>query len=233
MLTNAAAPPGACRECIWSRSLPLIPRTVSTSSLAGDARIGKNLARPHESSHRKQKTAAADSATGSAFPCIPDSNRGRPMTKTTHWLAYILLLVTPMIAWGADWPAWRGPSGIGVSTEVDLPTKWSPTENVRWRIALPEAGNSTPIVWGQRVYVTQAVKEQRTLMCFDRAEGKLLWQEGVKTGEKEPTHGTNPYCSASPVTDGERVIASYASDGLYCYDFEGKVLWKRTDLGQQ
>jgi outer membrane protein assembly factor BamB len=70
-------------------------------------------------------------------------------------------------------------------------------------------------------------------MCFDCTDGKLLWQEGVKTKEKEPTHGTNPYCSASPVTDGQRVIASFASDGLFCYDFAGKELWRRTDLGRQ
>jgi outer membrane protein assembly factor BamB len=70
-------------------------------------------------------------------------------------------------------------------------------------------------------------------MCFQRTDGKLLWQVGVTTAEKEPTHGTNPYCSASPVTDGERVIASFASDGLFCYDFTGKELWRRTDLGRQ
>ena len=68
---------------------------------------------------------------------------------------------------------------------------------------------------------------------FDRTDGKLLWQQGVTTKEKEPTHQTNPYCPASPVTDGERVIASFASDGLYCYDFGGNLLWKRDDLGRQ
>ena len=134
---------------------------------------------------------------------------------------------------GADWPCWRGPQGTGVTEETKLPTKWSTTENVKWRVALPEAGNSTPAVYGDRVFVTQAVGERRTLMCFARKDGALLWQVGVKTKEKEPTHGTNPYCSASPAADGERVIVSFASDGLYCYDFEGKELWKRDDLGRQ
>ncbi|HEY6167139.1 MAG TPA: PQQ-binding-like beta-propeller repeat protein [Verrucomicrobiae bacterium] len=132
-----------------------------------------------------------------------------------------------------NWPAWRGPLGTGICEEKNLPTKWSATENVKWRIALPEAGNSTPIVWGDRVFVTQAVGARRTLMCFNRADGKLLWQVGVTTKEKEPTHGTNPYCSPSPVTDGARVIVSFASDGMFCYDFSGKELWKRTDLGRQ
>lgn len=71
------------------------------------------------------------------------------------------------------------------------------------------------------------------LLCFDRATGKKLWETRVTSVEKEPTHSTNPYCSASPATDGERVIVSYASDGLLCYDFEGKEVWRRTDLGRQ
>ena len=120
-----------------------------------------------------------------------------------------------------------------MTTEADLPTKWSKTENVKWRVPLPEPGNSTPIVVGDRVFVTQAVKDQRRLMCFARGDGKLLWEAGVTTKEKEPTHATNPYCSASPVSDGERVIASFASDGLYCYDLQGKELWRRDDLGRQ
>jgi outer membrane protein assembly factor BamB len=137
-------------------------------------------------------------------------------------------------AWTADWPAWRGPQGIGVSTEKTLPLHWGTNQNVRWRTPLPERGHATPIIWGNQVFVSQAIEKEgrRTLMCFDRATGKLLWQKGTTYTEKEPTHETNPYCSASPVTDGERVIASFASAGLFCYDFNGKELWHR-DLGQQ
>jgi outer membrane protein assembly factor BamB len=138
-----------------------------------------------------------------------------------------------LVASAGDWPAWRGPLGTGVCDEKNLPTVWGTNQNVRWRVALPEPGNSTPIVWGDRVFVTQPVGDRRTLMCFQRSDGKLLWQAGVTTREQEPTHKTNPYCSASPVTDGERVIASFASDGLYCFDFAGKELWRRTDLGRQ
>lgn len=136
-------------------------------------------------------------------------------------------------ALAGNWPAWRGPLGTGICEEKNLPTRWSTTENVKWRVALPEPGNSTPIVWGGKIFLTQAVGDRRTLMCFNRADGKLLWQSGVVTREKEPTHQTNPYCSASPVTDGERVIVSFASDGLFCYDLAGRELWKRTDLGKQ
>lgn len=100
---------------------------------------------------------------------------------------------------------------------------------MRWKVELPEPGNSTPIIWGDRVFVTQAVakKNERTLMCFDRKSGKLLWQKGTTHEEKESTHETNPYCASSPVTDGERVIAWFGSAGVLCYDFQGKELWKR------
>lgn len=132
-----------------------------------------------------------------------------------------------------NWPGWRGPTGTGVSTEQNLPVQWSTTQNVRWRVDLPERGNSSPIVWGNRVFVTQAVSgdSRRTLMCFDRKDGKLLWQSGVTYKDREQTQRDNPYCSATPVTDGERVIASFGSAGLYCYDFEGKELWHR-ELGK-
>lgn len=148
-------------------------------------------------------------------------------------LAVLLIFFNFEMACAADWPAWRGADGTGVSAETNLPVKWSKTENVRWRIALPEPGNSTPIVSGGRIFITQAVGDRRTLMCFDRTDGSLLWQQGVVSKEKEPTHATNPYCSASPVTDGTHVIVSFASDGLHCYDFTGKKLWERADLGQQ
>jgi len=134
----------------------------------------------------------------------------------------------------ANWPSWRGANGDGVTSETNLPLKWDANTNVRWKVPLPGPGNSTPIVWGNKVFITQAVdkEKRRTLMCFDRANGKLLWQQGVVYAEPETTHATNPYCSASPVTDGERIIVSFGSAGVYCYDLNGKELWKR-DLGKQ
>jgi outer membrane protein assembly factor BamB len=134
----------------------------------------------------------------------------------------------------ADWPAWRGPTGQGIVNEKQVPSKWSATENVRWKIPLPDRGNSTPAIWGDKVFVTQAIEKdhQRSLLCFSRRDGKLLWEKSVKYDQKEESHETNPYCSASPVTDGERVIVSHASAGLWCYDLNGKELWHR-DLGRQ
>ena len=132
----------------------------------------------------------------------------------------------------AFWPAWRGPTGDGVSTETGFPTEWSASKSVRWRTPLPERGNSTPIVWGDRIFVTQplAAEKKRALLAFDRATGKLVWQNAVNAKEDEPTHEANPYGSPSPVTDGERVIAWFGSTGLVAFDFGGKVLWQR-DLG--
>src|SRR5690606_27406768 len=165
------------------------------------------------------------------------------------------ILVTCAVVKAENWPAWRGPTGQGLCSEAELPITWSDTENVRWKAPLPDAGNSTPIVWGDRVFLTQAsekslwppqkppnwpsgtspggfaVAERRSLICFDRTDGTLLWQRDTIYTEPESTHATNPFCSASPVTDGERVIASHGSAGLVCYDFAGKELWRR-DVGK-
>ncbi|MCY2986771.1 MAG: PQQ-binding-like beta-propeller repeat protein [Planctomycetota bacterium] len=156
------------------------------------------------------------------------------MNKSLSYCSIFLLTIfTAVAASAADWPTWRGPDGTGVSAEKNLPQTWSTTENVRWRIALPGPGNSSPIVWGNRVFVTQALasENRRTLMCLDRADGKLLWQSGVTYTEQEQTQQSNPYCSASPVTDGKQVIASFGSAGLFCYDFTGQELWHR-DFGK-
>jgi outer membrane protein assembly factor BamB len=134
---------------------------------------------------------------------------------------------------GADnWPAWRGAAGQGVCAETDLPLKWSRTENVKWRSALPGPGNSTPIVWNDHVIITQATDggRRRSTMCLHRRDGRLLWKQEIVFEKSEATHGDNPYCSASPVTDGERVIVSHGSAGVFCYDLQGKELWRR-DFG--
>ena len=149
-------------------------------------------------------------------------------------LAVLLVASTAFSTPSGNWPGWRGPEGTGVSSEKNLPVKWDANTNVRWRVQLPGPCNSSPIVWGDRVFVTQALDggNRRTVMCFDRADGKLLWQSGAAYSDEEPTQQqNNPYCSATPVTDGERVIASFGSAGLYCYDFAGKEIWHR-NLGK-
>lgn len=144
------------------------------------------------------------------------------------------ILLIPAAAVADDWPAWRGPTGQGFCEEKHVPLKWSGEDNVQWKTPLAHQGNSTPIVWGQRVFLTQANKggTVRSLLCFARNDGKLLWQKDVSYADKERNWNQSWYANASPVTDGERVVVSFASAGMYCYDFDGKLLWKRTDLGK-
>jgi outer membrane protein assembly factor BamB len=127
-----------------------------------------------------------------------------------------------------NWPGWRGADGQGHCAEKNLPLKWSATENVKWKVPLPDSGNSTPVIWGDRIFLTQATQagKVRSLLSLNRADGKQLWKIDVSYPDKEQTHGTNPYCSASPATDGERVVVSHGSAGMFCYDFAGKELWK-------
>lgn len=150
-----------------------------------------------------------------------------------------LALFSPAIFWALaaaqaeNWPAWRGPAGSGISSETGLPVQWGADRGVLWKAPLPGPGNSTPIVWGERVFVTQAGSggKERLLLAFNRRDGMLLWKRGVEYGDPEPSHEDNPYCSASPATDGERIIAIYGSAGVYAYDLDGKELWRR-DLGK-
>src|SRR6266487_774567 len=149
------------------------------------------------------------------------------------WVAAAVVLAMSGPISATNWPGFRGPTGDGVSLEKKLPLHWSPTENVRWKTPLPEGGNSSPVVWGNRIFLTQAVDKgtRRLVMCIDRADGKILWQRETRFQEKESTHSDNPYCSATPLTDGTRVIASHGSAGMVCYDFSGKELW-RHDVGK-
>ena len=106
---------------------------------------------------------------------------------------------------------------------------WSKDKNIKWSVELPDRGNSSPIVWEDRVFISQAEEDGRfrSLMSFDRETGERLWQSGVRYEAPESKHETNSYCASSPVTDGERIYVSYASAGFYCYDFSGRELWHR------
>ena len=144
------------------------------------------------------------------------------------WL--LVLFASPTYA--DDWPAWRGPYGTGV-TRASAPLTWSRTENIRWKVALPGPGNSTPIISGDHVFLTQALEggQKRALIALRRSDGRKLWQRESLCLDQETTHKQNPPCSASPVTDGQAVYAHFASAGVVAYDFHGKELWRR-DLGR-
>ena len=147
--------------------------------------------------------------------------------------AILILFACSTFGGAANWPAWRGPTGQGFCEETNVPLTWGKTENVKWKVPLADPGNSTPVIWGDRIFLTQANKggSVRSLLCFARADGKMLWQKDVTYPHAERNWEPTWYANASPATDGERVLVSFASAGLYCFDFEGKELWKRTDLG--
>ncbi|REJ64516.1 MAG: hypothetical protein DWQ31_21550 [Planctomycetota bacterium] len=149
-------------------------------------------------------------------------------------LGLTILLAALAAAEAADWRSWRGPENKGVTLEADLPLSWGTTENVAWRVDLPDRGNSTPIVVGDLVIVTQSVEEtkRREVIAFDAENGTERWRSGIRYEESEASHRDNPFCAPSPVSDGERVYVWFGSAGFYCYDLGGRELWKR-DLGKQ
>ena len=170
-------------------------------------------------------------------------------------LAMALLIAGFMASAQAEnWPGWRGPGGQGISAEKGIPAQWDLSKNVRWKVEVPGLGHSSPIVWGNRIFVTTAVssdpKEDNwqkgffsgerkpdkaeiawVVLCYDRDTGKLLWQQTA--ARKLPAaarHTKNSYASQTPVTDGTYVYAFFGDQGMYCYDFSGKLIWSR-DLG--
>jgi outer membrane protein assembly factor BamB len=151
----------------------------------------------------------------------------------TRFAAALLVLFLVSSAVADNWPAWRGPSGQGYCEEKNIPLTWSETENVKWKVPLENQSNSTPVVWGDKIFLTQANKggTERSLICLARADGKVLWQKTVQYAEKERNWNESWYCNASPALDGERAVVSFGSAGMVCYDFDGKEVWKRTDLG--
>jgi outer membrane protein assembly factor BamB len=143
-------------------------------------------------------------------------------------VAVSLVFATNLFA--DNWPMWRGPLGTGVAKEKQLPTRWDSQTNVKWKTPLPERGNSTPVIWEKRVFLTQARASQRLVVCLNRADGSVLWEKGTDYAGPEKFHPTNTPCAASPATDGEIIVANFGSAGIFAFDFEGRKLWQ-VDLG--
>jgi outer membrane protein assembly factor BamB len=125
------------------------------------------------------------------------------------------------------WSRWRGPSGQGLVEGPGYPEKWSETENVVWRVPVPGEGNSSPIVWADRIFLTTSREDgQRlSLLSYRRSDGNLLWETRIPQQGVEHVHAKNGHASATPVTDGERVYTSFGAHGLVAFDFGGKILW--------
>jgi outer membrane protein assembly factor BamB len=146
---------------------------------------------------------------------------------------------------GADWRQFRGPGGSGTGVATDLPASWSGTDNIVWRTKLPGPGTSSPIVVGQRVYLTcytgYGVEDgagdmdqlMRHLVCVDRAKGEILWTRDFKPllpesqykGRNNTQHG---YSSSTLASDGKRLYAFFGKSGVYCLDLDGKEIWRQS-----
>ena len=139
------------------------------------------------------------------------------------WIAHSAVL-------GEEWPGWRGPRGDGTSSETNVPTKWSGSDNIAWKTPLPGLGHSSPIIWGDRIFLTTALAEtqDRILLCLDRKTGKILWRQTVIHAPLETKQPENSYASSTPVTDGEKVYAAFL-DGkdvvVAAYDLCGQRKW--------
>lgn len=176
----------------------------------------------------------------------------------------IILFCMAAFAGDAHWPQWRGPLGTGESPEGRPPITWSETEHIRWKVEIPGDGISTPVAWGEHLFLTTAVVlEDRevnpetqasieekmpdwvkkggakiptkelafTVLCLDRKTGKTVWQKVLKKDvPHEGTHADSTWASNSPVTDGTHLFAYFGSNGLFCLDMDGNVLWEK-DLG--
>lgn len=127
------------------------------------------------------------------------------------------------------WPQWRGPSAQGYVAPGKYANTWSPTRNVKWRVPVPGAGNSSPIVWGDRLYLTTSQDDgaRLSLLAFARGDGKPIWQTAVPTEGVERVHQKNGHASATPVTDGRMIYASFGRHGLVGFDMNGRIVWHR------
>ena len=132
-----------------------------------------------------------------------------------------------------NWPQWRGPGLNGISNEKDLPVRWTRDENVAWKLPLPSWSGATPIIWGDRIFLNVAEKEDLSLWCVDRAQGGVLWKKHLAGGNFKI--GKQNLSSPSPVTDGTSVYAMTGNGIVKGFDFAGHELWARDiqkDYGQ-
>lgn len=173
-------------------------------------------------------------------------------------LTLILTSLTGVAAPDTNWPQWRGPESKGISTEKNLPSEWGTTKNIKWKVPVEGRGHSSPIVWGNKVFITTAIegdiipnakgpmrvedygpvgihpdgvgadrKHTLKVVCYDRDTGKLLWSQTAYDGQVfDYRHRRNTYASGTPATDGKYVFAYFSSEGLYAYDYNGKLIWK-------
>jgi outer membrane protein assembly factor BamB len=131
-----------------------------------------------------------------------------------------------------NWPRFRGPEGQGRSSEKALPTTWSSTDNVAWKTPIPGEGWSSPIVFGDRIFLTAATDDGATchVLAIDRRSGKILWDREVLTQATRRKEQKNSYATPTPVTDGKQVFAVFGGGGIVALDFEGNIDWTYDEI---
>jgi outer membrane protein assembly factor BamB len=137
----------------------------------------------------------------------------------------VIMMVRPLALTAENWPQWRGPFLNGLSRETALPVRWSRTEGVAWRLALPAWSGSTPIIWGDRVFLSVAEGPGLFLWCLDRTNGSVRWKRPLSGGNRQIRKQN--MSSPSPVTDGERVWVVTGTGILKAFDFDGNEQWAR------
>ncbi|MBW7990969.1 MAG: PQQ-binding-like beta-propeller repeat protein [Planctomycetes bacterium] len=149
------------------------------------------------------------------------------MFTRKYYIFLVLILAALSIAQADDWPQWRGPYFNGTTNEKNLPTDWSTTDNIAWSIDLAGSSAATPIISGDRIFLSGVDSERDMLlaMCFDRTNGKLLWQHDIAKEISRDKKST--YAAASPVTNGKIVVFFYANGDLVCFDLNGDRQWAR------
>ena len=145
-------------------------------------------------------------------------------------LAGCAVLLFEAVCLCGNWPQWRGPNMNGFVAETNLPLRWSTTENVTWKLALPDFSGSTPIVWNDRIFLSIADGTELYLLCVDRSKGPALWKQHLGTGNAKVRKQN--MSSPSPVTDGKLVWVMTGTGVLKAFDFDGKQLWAR-DIQQE
>jgi len=149
-------------------------------------------------------------------------------------VALLLPLLGSLALHGADspWPQWRGATRDGHSSEQGLPREWN-AASVAWKSAIPGSGQSSPVLWGGKVFLTSSLEggKQRLVFCVSVKDGAVLWQHVAWTGEPEKSHAMNGWASATCATDGEIVVAFFGKGGLHAYSVDGKPLWQK-ELGE-
>jgi len=139
---------------------------------------------------------------------------------------FVALSALTSVASAENWPQWRGPMNNGTTTETNLPTTWNATEGIVWKLKMPGPAGATPVVWGDKIFLTSAAGEGDLVLICANTSGKELWQQKVSTGDKGVRGDEGNSASPSPVTDGKHVWTFMANGELACYDFDGKEVWR-------